>query len=231
MRGGDDVMVEERLRALAERLHGPRRLKADLLTEARDGLRDAVEAYQESGLPAVEARRRAVAEFGTPGELAPAYQVELAAGALRGLSLRVLAVAVTLVVAGDLTWRGSSWSEGPRPPEGYLLLSASINWIWLTAAVLAAAGVLLAGRRTTPRAQALDQLLGIGLTGTLAVGLIAGAGLLGWSLGMWEAALTWPPMLIGTVVIGAGQLWLGRSVTSWVRAARSLRTDVVHAAG
>ncbi|MEV1146829.1 permease prefix domain 1-containing protein [Micromonospora sp. NPDC049799] len=225
MRGGDDVLVEERLRALAERLHGPRRLKADLLTEARHGLLDAVEAYREGGLSTAEAHRRAVAEFGTPGELARAYQTELAAGALRGLSLRVLAVAVTLTVAGDLTWRGSSWSEGPRPPAGYQLLSSSINWIWLAAAVLAAVGMLLAGRRATPGGQVLDTVVGAGLTGVLAVGVVTGAALLGWSFGMWDAALTWPPLLIGTVLIGAGHLWLGRAATCWIRAVRPVRAD------
>ena len=54
-----------RLRELAGRLHGPVRLKADLLTEARHALLDATEAYREGGLPAAEAERRAVAEFGS----------------------------------------------------------------------------------------------------------------------------------------------------------------------
>ena len=166
MRGGDDVMVEERLRALAERLHGPRRLKADLLTEARHGLLDAVEAYRDAGLAPTEAHRRAVVEFGTPAELAGAYQAELTVGALRGLSLRVLAVAVTLSVAGDLTWRGSSWSDGPPPPMGYRLLSTSIDWIWLAAAVLAIAGMLLTGRRATPGGQVLERTVGRAGRGT-----------------------------------------------------------------
>ncbi|NJP32766.1 permease prefix domain 1-containing protein [Micromonospora thermarum] len=218
MRGGDDVLVEERLRALEERLRGPSRLKADLLTEARHGLLDAVEAYREGGLPAAEARRRAVAEFGSPAQLAPAYQAELAVGALRGLAWRVLAVAAAGIAAGDLTWRGASWSDGPRPPAGYVLLSASMDWLWLAAAVLGGLGVLVAGARR--RSPVVDRLVGAGLTGLLALGALAGAALFGWSVGLWDGALTWPPMIIGAVLVGAGFLWLGRAARGWVHAAR-----------
>ena len=143
MARGEDVMVDEHLRELAARLQGPARLKSDLLTEARHGLLDAVEAYRESGLPPTEAQRRAVAEFGSPAQLLPSWQAELAVGALRGLSLRMLAIAGVGVVAGDLTWQGSSWSGGPRPPAGYLLLSSSVDWIWLGALLLAVAGLLV----------------------------------------------------------------------------------------
>ncbi|WP_238455218.1 permease prefix domain 1-containing protein [Micromonospora sp. ATA51] len=115
MRGYDGVLVEERLRELAGRLRGPARLKTDLLTEARHALLDAAEAYRADGLPAAEAERRAVAEFGSSAQLAPGYQAELAAGALRGLAVRALAVAVALMVGGDLTWRGAHWRGGPHP--------------------------------------------------------------------------------------------------------------------
>lgn len=218
MRGGDDVMVEERLRALGARLRGPSRLKADLLTEARHGLLDAVEAYREDGLSATEARRRAVAEFGSPAQLAPAYQAELAVGALRGLSWRVLAAAAAGIVAGDLTWHGASWSEGPRPPGGYLLLSASLDWLWFVAAVLGGLGVLVAG--AARRSPLVDRLVGAGLTGVLVLGALAGTAVFGWSLGLWDAALTWPPMIIGAVVASAAFLWLGHAVRCWVLAVR-----------
>ncbi|SCG41511.1 permease prefix domain 1-containing protein [Micromonospora halophytica] len=221
MRGGDGV--EERLRELADRLHGPARLKAELIVELRHALSDAAEAYREGGLPATEAQRRAVAEFGTPAQLVPAYQAELAAGALRGLSLRAFAVAVVLVVAGDLTWQGSSWSGGPPPPEGYLLLSASLNWIWLTVAGLALAGLALGtrlARRGRAGVPASGRLIGLGLSGALALGALAGVALFAWSLGIWEAALTWPPMLVGAVLVGAAYFSLGRAARSWLVAAR-----------
>ncbi|MFJ8576919.1 permease prefix domain 1-containing protein [Micromonospora sp. NPDC093277] len=220
MRGYQDVLVEQRLGELAGRLRGPARLKADLLTEARHALQDAVEAYREGGLPPAEAERRAVAEFGSPTQLVPGYQAELAAGALRGLALRALAVAVVLLVGGDLTWQGSSWSvDGPRPPEGYLLLSASLHGIWALVADLALAALLLgflASRYGSSRLDRLARALGYGLTGGLAGGALAGTALFGWSVGLWEAALTWPPMIIGAVLIGASWFALARATRCWL---------------
>ncbi|MER7443230.1 permease prefix domain 1-containing protein [Micromonospora avicenniae] len=218
-----EVLVEDHLRDLAGLLRGPARVKADLLTEARHGLLDAVEAYRAEGLPPAEAERRAVTEFGSPAQLLPAWQAELAVAALRGLSLRVLAVASVIVVAGDLTWRGSSWSDGPRPPAGYRLLSASVHWLWLAALVIAAAALLLvrvAARSTNPGLAVLVRLVGAGLTGSLALGVLTGAGLFAWSIGLWDAALTWPPMIIGSVLASAGYLWLGRAARGWVLAVR-----------
>ncbi|SCG75318.1 hypothetical protein GA0070609_5102 [Micromonospora echinaurantiaca] len=221
MAGGDEVLVEERLRELGDRLRGPVRLKSDLLTEARHGLLDAVEAYREGGLSAAEAQRRAVTEFGSPAQLAPAYQAELAVGALRGLALRVVTVAAVAIVAGDLTWQGASWSEGPRPPAGYLLLSASMDWLWITAFVLAAAGLLVAtsaDRWGVPGGAVLHRAVGASLTGVLLLAAAAGAGLFAWSMGLWEAALTWPPMIIGAVVATAALLWIGRAARYWLTA-------------
>ncbi|SCF37179.1 hypothetical protein GA0074695_6218 [Micromonospora viridifaciens] len=223
MREDEGVLMEQRMGELAGRLRGPARLKADLLTEARHALLDAVEAYREVGLSPAEAERRAVAEFGSPAQLVPGYQAELAAGALRGLALRALAVAVVLMAGGDLTWRGSSWSDGPRPPEPYLLLSASVNGIWTLIAGLALAGLLLgflAARYGSSRLARLARLVGFGLTGGLAGGVLAGIALFGWSVSLWAAALTWPPMIIGAVLAGAGWFALARATRHWLLAGR-----------
>ncbi|ATO15073.1 hypothetical protein CO540_15565 [Micromonospora sp. WMMA2032] len=219
MRVDQGAGVEGRLRELSGRLHGPTRLKADLLTEARHALEDAVEAYREGGLPRAEAERRAVAEFGSAAQLVPGYQAELAAGALRGLALRTLAVAVVLMSAGDLTWRGSSWSAGPRPPSGYLLLSAALNGIWAVVAGLALLGLLLgalAARRGSPRLVRSARAVGFGLTGGLLLGALAGGALFGWSVRLWDAALTWPPMIVGAVVVSAAWFALARAARWWL---------------
>ncbi|MFI6328866.1 permease prefix domain 1-containing protein [Micromonospora chersina] len=223
MRGYEDIRVDDRLRELAGQLHGPARLKADLLTEARHALEDAVEAYREGGLPVAEAERRAVAEFGSPAQLAPGYQAELAAGALRGLALRALAVALVLMAGGDLTWRGASWTEGPRPPAGYLLLSSMVNGVWAVVAALAVAGLLLgllAARYATPRLSRLARVVGFGLTGGLVIGAATGVALFGWSVHLWDAALTWPPMIIGAVVVGAAWFALARAARYWLLSSR-----------
>ncbi|MGC5052568.1 permease prefix domain 1-containing protein [Micromonospora sp. DT48] len=219
----DDVLVEEHLRQLAVRLRGPRRLRADLVTEARHGLLDAVEAYRDSGLSAGEASRQAVVDFGTPDQLAPAYQAELAVAALRGLSLRVVAFAATASIAGDLTWHGASWSSGPPPPSGYLLLAQSLEWIWAGAFLLGLAGLALVtatARSARPALTALARGTGVALTGTAVLGAVAGAGLFAWSLLLWDAALTWPPMLLGLAVATAAHIWLGSAARTWLLATR-----------
>lgn len=224
---GDDVLVEEHLRQLAARLHGPRRLRADLLTESRHGLLDAVEAYRDSGLPADEAARRAVADFGTPAQLAPAYQAELAVAALRRLALWIVAFAGVAAIAGDLTWHGSSWSAGPPPPAGYLLLSRSVDVIWAAAFLFGVAGLVLVamtGRSSRPGFTTASHAVGVLLTGTAVLGALSGASLFGWSIVLWDAALTWPPMIVGMLVAGGAHLWLGRAAHTWLLAARRSAT-------
>ncbi|MGW3855580.1 permease prefix domain 1-containing protein [Micromonospora arida] len=218
---GEDVMVDEHLRELAARLQGPARLKSDLLTEARHGLLDAVEAYRESGVPPTEAQRRAVVEFGSPAQVLPSWQAELAVGALRGLSLRMLAIAGVGVVAGDLTWRGSSWSGGPPPPAGYQLLAASVDWIWMSALLLAVAGLLVvwaSARAPRPGLALAQRAVGVGLTGVLVLGIVAGGALFTWSLNLWDAAAHWPPMIIGAVLVGGAYFSLTRAARGWLLA-------------
>ncbi|MET8348749.1 MULTISPECIES: permease prefix domain 1-containing protein [unclassified Micromonospora] len=217
----EDVLVEEHLRELAARLQGPARLKSDLLTEARHGLLDAVEAYREDGVPPTEAQRRAVAEFGSPAQLLPSWQAELAVGALRGLSLRMLAVAGVSVVAGDLTWRGASWSDGPHPPAVYRLLAASVDWIWIGSLLLAVAGLLVvvaSARSARPGLAVAQRAVGAGLTGTLVLGMLAVTALFAWSIGLWDAALSWPPMFIGAVLVGGAYFSLVRAARGWLLA-------------
>ncbi|MEV4820237.1 permease prefix domain 1-containing protein [Micromonospora sp. NPDC049274] len=221
MRHAEGFLVEEHLRELESRLQGPARLKSDLLTEARHDLLDAVDAYRESGVPPTEAQRRAVAEFGSPAQLLPSWQAELAVAALRGLSLRMLAVAGVLVAAGDLTWRGSSWSAGPQPPALYRLLSASVDWIWFGELLLAVTALLVvwaSARSSRPGLAVAQRAVGTALTGTLAVGIVAGGALFTWSVDMWDAALTWPPMIVGMVVVGGAYFSLTRAARVWLRA-------------
>ena len=49
--------------------------------------------------------------------------------------------------------------------------------------------------------------------------MAAGGALFAWSVGLWDAALTWPPMIIGMVVVGAAYFSLARAARGWLRAA------------
>jgi hypothetical protein len=77
---------------LGRELRGPRRVKADLLAEARGSLIDAVSALQARGVPTDEAQRQAVAAFGPVARIAPDYQTELAVAQGRRTGLLIFSV-------------------------------------------------------------------------------------------------------------------------------------------
>lgn len=70
-------MIEQYLESLRVRLPGPRLARRELLRELGDGLRDAASVYQMRGMSRQQAEHRAVAESGTPDELAPQYREAL----------------------------------------------------------------------------------------------------------------------------------------------------------
>ncbi|WP_370940284.1 permease prefix domain 1-containing protein [Amycolatopsis sp. cg13] len=102
-------------------LVGRRGTKADLLAEARDGLRDAAEAYREGGWSETEAQRRAVADFGHVREVAGDYQAELSVhNGVRTLWLLVLgvpAMQASWELARIFTY--GSWSRLTTPNPGW----------------------------------------------------------------------------------------------------------------
>ncbi|MEE3919660.1 hypothetical protein V2I01_18995 [Micromonospora sp. BRA006-A] len=220
MRVHEEAVVDRRLHELSTRLHGPNRLKTDLLTEARHALEDAVEAYREG---ACRARRRSGGRSPSSAATPSSCRVSRPSwpSALRGLALRTLVVAVVLIAAGDLTWQGSSWSDGP-PPQAYLLLSAALNGIWGVVAALALVALLvgpLVARWGSPRLVRPARLIGFGLTGSLLLGAVAGArcsaGRSGWGRRAHLASL-----VIGMVVVSAAWFALARAARCWVLADR-----------
>ena len=70
-------VIDMYIAELGAALRGPRRAKADLLTEARDSLTDATEAFMDGGADQTTAQRQAVRDFGAVHEIAPGYQAEL----------------------------------------------------------------------------------------------------------------------------------------------------------
>jgi len=97
--------IEAYVTALSERLHGPRALTDDVLTEVRDGLGDAADAYRSAGLTESEAERRAVTEFGEVAVLAPQFQRELALAQGRRTALKLGAMLPLAVFISGLSWK------------------------------------------------------------------------------------------------------------------------------
>lgn len=205
-------MIDEYLHRLSRTLRGPRRLKADLLTEARHGLEDAAEGYRAAGLTDAEAQRRAVAEFGPVPAIAAAYQVELAAWATRRLSIRIVGIWLLLLLTADLMWQGAPWAGTAPPPTGYRLLSAALTWAWAAAGLTAGSAYLYlvwTARRGRASGSWTSRIFGRGLTGWLLVGASLGTGLFTWSLLLWDAARSWPPMILGMSAVAIAHAWLG----------------------
>ena len=109
-------LVDAHVHALGRRLRGPGRARRDLLDEVRAGLLDAVDARREAGADPQAAQREALAEFGTPGELAPAYQATLVAAQGRRTAMLLALAFPGLVVGWDVMWTaGVKWSSAPSP--------------------------------------------------------------------------------------------------------------------
>jgi hypothetical protein len=133
------------MRRLDRRLHGPRRLRADMVAEVRDGLLDAAEAHRESGLDPDAAARRALEELGDVEALAGELQQEIAARQARRSALVVGLAFLPLVLAWDLVWRLTPHS-GPPPSDGLAAVYAAIDLVQV-AAGLAGAALAVALRR------------------------------------------------------------------------------------
>ncbi|MFJ8914955.1 permease prefix domain 1-containing protein [Amycolatopsis sp. NPDC102389] len=136
---------------LDARLHGPSSAKTDLLTEARDGLTDAAEAYRAGGFDEAEAERRAVADFGPADLIARDYQAEL--GLRRDIRvLWELIVGVPLLILGWDFARGfGDWSRLGAPPSWYHRAIGAADTLAALSPVVAVAG-LLAARLLSRRA-------------------------------------------------------------------------------
>lgn len=136
-------------------LRGPRRARSDLVTEARDSLVDAAEAYESRGLVRLDAERRAVREFGDVRLIADAYQTELGIVQTRRTARLVLLVIGSQGLATEIAWRvlgDFGWTWQPAP--AYALLARTVDWVGLATVVLSALTLVLCGSRYATR---LDQ--------------------------------------------------------------------------
>lgn len=215
--------VDEYLAGLAAHLRGPYRLRADLLAEARDSLHDAAQAHRAAGVPADEAERLAVAEFGGYADVVPGYQTELAVAQGRRTALLLALALPALTLLAPLMWWHGPWTRGaPDPGRGYALLVAHFDYLSLTAsavAVLVLLGLRVGSRRLVDGLR-FSRAVGWGTLGFLAVHGAAGIMVLHVSVHKWPQAATWPPLVLGSGLMGAGFLYAVRSAWGCVKAGR-----------
>lgn len=199
------VGIDDYVAGLDAALHGPNRVREDLVAEARHSLIDAAEAYRRSGLSPAEAAGRAVAEFGEYRQVVPGYQAELAVAQGRRTALLIALALPVLTVLAPLMWWHGPWPGTPASPY-YLRLAQAFDYLSLGGGVVAAL-VLVGfgpGSRYIADGVRLTRALGRGTLTFLVVHGLAGGGVYLWSVSLWPAALRWPPMWLGAVVMQVG---------------------------
>jgi len=201
--GSDLASIDRYVAGLASALRGPRRLRDDMVAEARDSLLDAAEAYLEEGLGPADAARQAIAGFGRYDEVVPAYQAELAAAQGRRITIWMATALPVLNVLAPLMWWNEPWSNHP-PIEGFWTLRSGYDYVSLGAGGVAL--LLLIGFGWGSR-YVRDEFryargVGVGVLIFLVLHGAAGTAVFGLSVYQWPVAATWPPILIGVVVNG-----------------------------
>ncbi|MQA11106.1 MAG: hypothetical protein GEU98_21620 [Pseudonocardiaceae bacterium] len=163
--------IDGAITALDHSLRGPRRARADLLGEVRDGLTDATAPYQEAGLSRAEAERRALADFGDLDEVADDLQAELTARHGWRSALLITIGFPVLVVLWDVVWLTDTVPPKELTPT-VAFLSDAIDGVAGVAALIgiaAAIGLCLSARRGWPVNRFTK---GIGLLGYCTVAVI-----------------------------------------------------------
>jgi hypothetical protein len=168
------TLIDAYISSLDRSVRGPVRAKAELLTEARDGLVDATESYERQGLGREDAERRAIAEFGPMPEVAAAYQVELGIGQARRTALAVLVVMAAQPVVWNCAWRALPHGRVHAVGALFALVSQVVEWLAGLAIVgalllVGACGIGLRLADLGGRIPMLGAILGLSVAGVFAV--------------------------------------------------------------
>ena len=187
---------------LAAALRGPRRHRQEMVTEARDSLWDAAEAYVDAGHDPLDAQRRAVADFGTHRQVVPGYQAELASLQGRRTATWIALVLPVMVLLEPLMWWDSPWGTDERASHIYWVLVDHFQYTSFLAA--AAAGLAIVGfgwgSRFLRDGLQYARIVGQATVVFLGMHALLGATVFALSLHQWPEAATWPPMFIGMLV-------------------------------
>ncbi|WP_409492741.1 permease prefix domain 1-containing protein [Amycolatopsis sp. cmx-11-12] len=221
--------IEAYISELGRRLSGSAGAKADLLTEARDGLIDAAEAYRAGGVTELDAERRAVADFGPADLIARDYQAELGLRRdVRVLWELIVGVPI-LIVAWDLArvLSFSDWSRfGAPPPSWYHRVIGAADVVAALSPVVAIAGVI-AARLLSRRMDGPCTARSVSLTVAAAVGLnLIAVALYGGATGLLEPAR----LIISVPCAVLSGAWILFSMRLTVAARRHRRPEMAIAA-
>lgn len=167
--------IEAYVAELGRAVHGPRGARRELMTEARDGLVDAAAAYEERGLDAPAAARRAVEDFGSVTDVAPAFQDELAIAQARRTALLIVVLLTVQPLVWEHAWPAVAGIDAWDPGQGFVVADRVVERICTGAvvgALLALFGCGMGSRRLRP-SRSLPRLTGVfalAVLGVLAVG-------------------------------------------------------------
>jgi hypothetical protein len=166
--------ISTHVSALELVLHGPRRTRRGMISEARAGLRDAEAAYREGGYPAEAAAASAVRDFGTVREIAPEFQDELTARQGRWSAVLYALVFPGMMLSWDLFWSFGWTRESAGPASQAVIVLARIEDAASLAIGAAALAVLVLSFRRSVPAHRLTRAIGIiGAVGAMLCGGLA----------------------------------------------------------
>jgi hypothetical protein len=97
---------------LSARLLGPRRRRAQILAELRDGLDQATDKHRAAGMSAQQAQTAAVAQFGSPPVVADAFAGELATAYARRTTALYVITGPLVGIWWLLLLRPDPWRAG-----------------------------------------------------------------------------------------------------------------------
>ncbi|MPZ88028.1 MAG: hypothetical protein GEU81_08125 [Nitriliruptorales bacterium] len=137
--------IDVYLGELSAALRGPRHAKADLLSEAREGLMETAEAYVAAGMSRLAAERQAAEEFGAVTVVAPGYQEELTLVQARRTSLLALIGVGVQPLVWDVLWPLVREVSVGSPTALQAVLSELVEWLGGLAIVGAAVAVIACG--------------------------------------------------------------------------------------
>ncbi len=201
-------MIDTYIEELSRSLRGPRRVKADLLAEARDALVDTAHAYERDGLIPSAAQAQAIAEFGPVDKVGPDYQTELAFSQGRRTALFLFFVMIAQAAAWNTVWPMVRPGPVGNPTPAAAILSETVGWFGAAALVgslVATVACGIGGRRlgcAGPQVIRATGAFALAVAGTLTVlcvilGFVAprAGSILDLSIGLpWSLAFLLLPM-------------------------------------